>query len=317
MWLRRLRTWFALPGASSRRPRQCRLRLALETLEDRLAPSGSGIQGTSAISSNDQFTYQIMPRPPVFTNPASTVFTVNQSGTFTFLISALPTAHQSQTAGTLPNNTTLMDKGGRFSGNRHVCHHRHPAPAAITSARSATFVVGQAGTFTVTTRGFPFPTLSETGVLPAGIIFVDNHNGTATLGGIPKADTGMIYAIAISAGNGIIQKFRLRVEQPPIFTSADAVNLRDRVGGRLGAPPYFEPFVVTTAGFPTATIGISGTLPAGVTFVNNRDGTATLHAVPRPGSLKSTYSFTLVASDGVLPEVLQEITLTVTLFLAG
>src|SRR6202043_1913103 len=45
---------------------------------------------------------------------------------------------------------------------------------AITSANNATFLVGTAGTFTVTATGFPAPTITETGALPAGVTF----NGT-------------------------------------------------------------------------------------------------------------------------------------------
>src|SRR5437773_1640105 len=54
----------------------------------------------------------------------------------------------------------------------------------ITSANGATFTVGSAGTFTVTTSGSPtVTTIAETGVLPTGVNFTDNGNGTATLSG--------------------------------------------------------------------------------------------------------------------------------------
>src|SRR5262249_59499343 len=39
---------------------------------------------------------------------------------------------------------------------------------AITSANNATFTVGTAGSFMVTATGFPTPTLTQTGALPAG-----------------------------------------------------------------------------------------------------------------------------------------------------
>ena len=58
---------------------------------------------------------------------------------------------------------------------------------AITSAASTTFTVGSAGTFTVTTTGFPTAALSEVGSLPSGVTFVDNGDGTATLAGTPAA----------------------------------------------------------------------------------------------------------------------------------
>ena len=57
------------------------------------------------------------------------------------------------------------------------------SPPTITSADSTTFSVGAAGSFTVTTTGFPTPALTESGPLPTGVTFVDNGDGTATLAG--------------------------------------------------------------------------------------------------------------------------------------
>jgi hypothetical protein len=69
----------------------------------------------------------------------------------------------------------------------------------ITSHASTTFTAGDSGTFTVTTRGFPAPSLTETGPLPAGVTFTDNGDGTATISGIPAA--GGSYPILITATN--------------------------------------------------------------------------------------------------------------------
>ena len=38
---------------------------------------------------------------------------------------------------------------------------------------------------------------------PAGVTFVDNGNGTATLSGTPAAGTGGVYSITITAANGV------------------------------------------------------------------------------------------------------------------
>jgi RTX calcium-binding nonapeptide repeat (4 copies) len=75
----------------------------------------------------------------------------------------------------------------------------------ITSANNATFQVGAAGTFTVTTgHSYPAsPTLSETGALPSGVAFVDNGNGAATLSGTPDVGTDGSYSITITAQNGV------------------------------------------------------------------------------------------------------------------
>ena len=74
-----------------------------------------------------------------------------------------------------------------------------------------------AGSFTVTTTGFPTPSLSETGTLPSGVTFVDNGNGTATLSGTPAAGTGDSYSLTFTAANGVTpsatQPFTLTVDQ--------------------------------------------------------------------------------------------------------
>jgi hypothetical protein len=85
----------------------------------------------------------------------------------------------------------------------------------ITSANQVTFTVGRASTFLVTTTGNPAPSLSRTGILPAGVTFVDNGNGTATLSGTPMSGTGGVYPLTITASNGIgtnaTQNFTLTV----------------------------------------------------------------------------------------------------------
>ena len=45
--------------------------------------------------------------------------------------------------------------------------------------------------------------LTESGALPTGLTFVDNHDGTATLAGTPAADAGGTYPLTITAANGV------------------------------------------------------------------------------------------------------------------
>ena len=61
----------------------------------------------------------------------------------------------------------------------------------------------------------------------------------------------------------------------PEFTSPDSVQLQ------AGVPANF---LVTTNGEPPAVITRTGTLPAGVTFTDNGDGTATIGGTPANGS---------------------------------
>ena len=88
-------------------------------------------------------------------------------------------------------------------------------PPAITSASGTTFTTGVAGSFTVTTSGTPTPTLVQGGaVLPAGVTFVDNRDGTGTLSGTPAAGTVGAYALSLTAtnvGGSSVQNFSLTV----------------------------------------------------------------------------------------------------------
>ena len=76
----------------------------------------------------------------------------------------------------------------------------------ITSAAAATFTVGTAGSFTVTTgHAYPAATTLSIGtvVLPTGLSFHDNGDGTATIAGTPAAGTGRRFSFPIVASNGV------------------------------------------------------------------------------------------------------------------
>src|SRR5439155_8886029 len=98
-------------------------------------------------------------------------------------------------------------------------------PPAFTSAPSATFTVGTAGSFTLTANAVPAPTLSESGgdVLPGGVTF---KAATGVLSGTPAAGSGGVYTLHFTAHNGIgadvTQTFTLTVVPPqaPTFTRA-------------------------------------------------------------------------------------------------
>ena len=177
-------------------------------------------------------------------------------------------------------------------------------PPAITSAAGATFRTGQAGSFTVTTSGFPVAALSAQGALPAGVSFTDNGDGTATVAGTPAADAGGVYRLTITAANGVspdaTQDFTLTVGQPPAISPAGAQFTTGRAGS----------FTVTTSGFPAPALSVQGALPAGVSFTDNGDGTATLAGTPAAGTA-GVYRLTITAANGVSPDATQDINLNV------
>jgi hypothetical protein len=232
--------------------------------------------------------------------PANYTFVAGDNGAHIFSATLNTAGNQSITATDTVTNT--------ITGTANIVDGQAPA---ITSANNTTFKVGTAGTFTVTTTGFPTNAsmvITKTGALPGGVNFVNNNNGTATLSGTPNANTGGTYPITIKASNGIApdatQSFTLTVLQGPVITSADHTTFTEGLPGT---------FTVTTTGFPTGpsmSITRTGNLPAGVTFVNNNDGTATLSGTPGPLT-GGTYPFTIGANNGVTATVNQSFTLTV------
>ena len=231
--------------------------------------------------------------------PSAIKFKDNGDGTGTF--SGTPTA-----PGT-PSVTITAHNGVGPDATQIFTLTVVPGQAcAIGSAHHATFTVGQAGTFTVTTTGLPNCALSETGALPPGVTFTDNGDGTATLAGTPAAGSGGAYPFTITATNGVsppaTEPFILSVLQAPGIPSSAGTTF---TVGQDGT------FTVTTTGVPNSTLSDGGaTLPPGVTFTDNGDGTATLAGTPGPGS-GGTYPFTITATNGVDPAATQPFVLTV------
>jgi hypothetical protein len=167
------------------------------------------------------FTATVTPASPGAGTPTGTVNfldgttqigtgTLSNSGgsdTATFATSSLTAGTHSITA------VYVGDTNFTTSTSPALTQTVNQAPA-ITSAASTTFTTGTAGTFNVTTTGFPTPALTETGTLPTGVTFTDNHNGTATLASTAATPAGT-YPLTITAANGITpdatQNFTLTV----------------------------------------------------------------------------------------------------------
>jgi autotransporter-associated beta strand protein len=230
---------------------------------------------------------------------------------FTIIRSAAPIVGTFQ--GRPPGSTLLL--GGRLftisydAGNGHdvaLTLVSPVVPPQILSGGSATFAAGTAGRFTASAIGAPVPAWTETGALPSGVTFVDNSDGTATLAGTPAPGTGGTYQFTFTAANGQLpnatQAFTLTVDQAPTITSAAAAT--PFAVGVAGS------FTMTTAGFPVSALSETGALPAGLSFVDNGNGTATLAGTPAPGT-GGTYHLTLTASNGVGAGASQAFSLTV------
>jgi hypothetical protein len=169
----------------------------------------------------------------------------------------------------------------------------------ITSANSATFAVGMAGTFTVTATGTPVPTLSESGTLPTGVTF---DPATGVLSGTPQTGTGAIYSITFTASNGsgadATLSFTLTVDEAPSFTSPSSTNFT------VGA---FGVFTVTASGYPAPTLSLSATTmpPSGVMF------NASTGVLSGMTSVAGNYLLMFTATNGVGIAASQNFILTV------
>jgi hypothetical protein len=262
---------------------------------------------------------------PAITSSADPTFTAKTASTFTVTATGGPTPALSET-GALPSGVTFTDNGNgtaTLAGTpAEGTQGTYPlvitatntsgtateelslvinSGLAITSTSSATATGGKAFSFTATATGTPTPTLSHTGTLPSGITFTAGTNGTATLAGTPSASASGVYAITFTAKNSTgtaSQAFTLTVDQPPTFSSAATVT---ETAGTAFA------FTVSTKGYPTPALS-AGTLPSGVSFVDNGNGTGTLAGTT--SVVAGTYSVTITAANAG-GTVNQVITLTV------
>ena len=258
--------------------------------------------------------------PPQITSTNGASFTVGALGSFTVRATGTPTPALSET-GSLPTGVTFVDNGngtatlsgtpasGTQTQSPYVFtitaqNGVNPAatqsftlqvvltqPPAITSPSSTSFTVSAAGSFTVQATGAPTPALSETGSLPASVIFHDNGNGTATISGTATA-TGS-STITITAANGIgtnaTQSFTLNVVAAPVITSFSAA-----------ASPI-------TAGASTT---LTAVFSNGTGSVNNGVGAVT-NNVAVTVSPASTTTYTLTVTNAAGTSVTSQATVTV------
>ena len=190
------------------------------------------VTAANSIAPNATQTFTlIVNEAPTITMLVATTFTVGSAGSFTVTTGHdFPAATTLSETGILPGGVTFTDNGigtatlagtpdldtdGFYTFTITAANSIGSASQTftltvnqesglgmqtITSAANATFTVGTAGSFTVTTsHDFPATTtLSETGNLPSGVTFTDNGNGTATLAGTPAANTAGMYPLTFT-----------------------------------------------------------------------------------------------------------------------
>lgn len=150
---------------------------------------------------------------------------------------------------------------------------------------------------TVTGTGTPAPSLTESGTLPSGVTFTDNGDGTANFNGMVAATAAGTYNLTITATNSagtVSQSFTLTItntDSAPttIFPSTGSGDIAFTQGTSNSVT-----FTSTGSGKNSKIFLYSGSLPPGLNFHDNKDGTATFFGTP---TMIGTYTFTLESSN--------------------
>jgi LPXTG-motif cell wall-anchored protein len=172
---------------------------------------------------------------------------------------------------------------------------RLPTPPTITSADNLTVTVGIGGSLLLTATGTP-PIIATLIGAPAGVGIVASNLTVA-----PTVAVGT-YHFTISAAGAMppdaTQAFTLTVlatPGAPTITSANNLSVVSGTGGSLA---------LTATGTSPISFSLSGA-PEGVTLSGSTLNVASTLAV-------GTYTFTITAANGNLPNATQTFTLTVT-----
>jgi hypothetical protein len=81
----------------------------------------------------------------------------------------------------------------------------------ITSVNSAAFVFDEANSFRVTASDLFVPFITFSGILPSGVKFVNERNGTALLSGKPTVHGSFVFTLTDGTLPPAIQTFDLTV----------------------------------------------------------------------------------------------------------
>lgn len=296
--------------------------------------NGTGAVNPGAISVTSGTAVTITPAATTtytltVTNAAGTAVTAQTTVTVVPapLITGFTSAASTITAGTSTTLTAVFSNG-TGSVDNSVGTVTSGTAVTITPAATTTYtltVTNTAGT-TVTAQAtvnvVPSPSITS---FTAGSTTITAGSST-TLTGIFSNGTGVINPGAISVTSGQVvtvtpatttiytltvtntattpatttATVTITVDVPPAFTSANNATFTVGVNGT---------FSVTTSGNPAPSLVESGSLPSGVTFVDNGGGNGTLSGTPASGTAGSyPITFTATNAVGTIP---QSFTLTV------
>ncbi|PFG36687.1 putative Ig domain-containing protein [Flavimobilis soli] len=206
------------------------------------------------------------------------------------------------TSGTSAMTLTATNMAG--SASTSFVLHVQKAPA-FTSADDLDLEAGVPVSAVVTVDGYPVPTITATG-LPQGLTFADRGDGTATISGTPaRGGATTVRLTATNVVSAATTDVEVTVVEKPAVTSDPVAKVV--AGGAVNLTVTFGGFPVPALALESAGAGAAGvarvmaasrgvlaagpapvaatTLPPGLTFTDNGDGTATIAGRPTVGGL--------------------------------
>jgi uncharacterized repeat protein (TIGR03803 family) len=270
--------------------------------------------------------------PAVTTNPSDQTVTAGQTVTFTAAVDANPTAIVQWQVSTDSGKTfrnisgatnsalTLTNVQPSQNGDEYQAVFTNSigttttasakltvqfTPTITTNPSNQTITADGTATFTAAANGNPTPTVQWQVSTGSGTTWTDISGATSTtltLNNVSFFLNGSEYraVFANSVGAGTSTTAMLIVQTTPAITSSNNTTF---TVGQSGS------YIVTATGSPTPTLTESETLPSGVAFTDNGNGTATLAGTPAAGT-QGTYQFTITAHNGVGNSATQSFTLT-------
>ena len=172
----------------------------------------------------------------------------------------------------------------------------NPGTGTYGSAQTVTISSTTSGATLCYTTDGSNPAASTPGQCSAG-------TSLANGGAVTVSASETLKAIGTESGltNSAVSSASYTISVAPVFTSGNNSTFTVGVTGS---------FTATTTGTPTPSLTEAGTLPSGVTFLNNGNGTATISGTPAAGTA-GMYSLTITANNGVGTPANQSFTLTV------
>jgi hypothetical protein len=186
------------------------------------------------------------------TLPTGVTFTDNHNGTGT--LTGNPAS-----GGVFVVNLIATNSTGSSSQSFTLTVTQSPS---FSSLNNATFPVGAAGSFTVAAAGYPTPSITQTGPLPTGVTFVDNHNGSGTLFGIPtEASVSSISFTAANSAGSVNQPFTLTATAPLVPQTVTVGTSINGLAFTVDGVSYTSPQTFSWLPGSSHSINITVTIP--------------------------------------------------------